>query len=288
MIYLITGIPGHGKSLYGVGMLQRFLKEGRVCYADIDGLQLPGVLPAPDDWRDTPNGAVICYDECQRRFPADGGRGRSDNEQIAAMETHRHTEHDIILITQSPKLLHSHVRRLVGRHHHVERQMGMQYARLYTADRCINTESRGELKAVDSEVWTYPKDDYGKYKSASGHNVKRRVDTRLKWGLATVAVVLALITIGSIRAKSFVTGDYIKDIDRQGEVTDKVSSNAPGIVAEETAIITGCIWTEDRCACYADTGVVVEMSSGQCRKTAEERLPMSITPSGNQHRRRTG
>ena len=67
MLTLITGVPGSGKSLRAVYELKKALDAGRPCYSDIEGLNMPGVLPAPDDWRTTPEGSFIVYDEAQKR-----------------------------------------------------------------------------------------------------------------------------------------------------------------------------------------------------------------------------
>ncbi|EQD37260.1 Zonular occludens toxin, partial [mine drainage metagenome] len=47
--------------------MKKALDAGRPCYSDIEGLNMPGVLPAPDDWRTTPEGSFIVYDEAQKR-----------------------------------------------------------------------------------------------------------------------------------------------------------------------------------------------------------------------------
>lgn len=54
MMYLITGMPGNGKTLYAVDFIRKQLAKGRAVYSDIKGLSLPGVQPAPDDWRTHP------------------------------------------------------------------------------------------------------------------------------------------------------------------------------------------------------------------------------------------
>ena len=79
MITLITGTPGAGKTLYAVSLLDKYAKENikllqngqepRPLYADIDGLDMEGVEMPPDDWRDTPEGSVIFYDEIQEVPP---------------------------------------------------------------------------------------------------------------------------------------------------------------------------------------------------------------------------
>ncbi len=106
MIYLVTGVPGAGKTLMSILWLEGWLAEGRPCYANISGLSMPGVEKAPEDWRDAPEGSVWVYDEVQQLWPSTGRAGQADREDIRALETHRHTGHDIVIATQHPTLVH--------------------------------------------------------------------------------------------------------------------------------------------------------------------------------------
>ena len=151
MLTLITGVPGAGKSLRAVALVQDALKAGRAVYSDIDGHNAPGVQAAPDDWRDTPEGSLVVYDEAQRKFPSTGKPGVAEDERIRALETHRHTGHDIVFITQSPALIHHHIRKLVGRHIHVHRAAGLKRATLYTWDFAVaSPNDRVEQQRADS------------------------------------------------------------------------------------------------------------------------------------------
>ena len=106
MITLITAVPGSGKTLLAVGLIWEYLKEGRAVYSNIEGLQkdkFPNnnlLFDAPDDWRETPDGSVVIYDECQQPhlYPADGQRGKVADDRLTAMETHRHSGHDLFFM----------------------------------------------------------------------------------------------------------------------------------------------------------------------------------------------
>lgn len=124
MIKLITGTPGSGKTLFAVSEILEEAKKGRTIYCDIDGLRIDGVMPIADDldWRDTPEGSLVVYDEAQQNDIFKAGRGAlSDNQIVKDLEIHRHTGHDIIFITQSPIFMHNHIRQLVGEHMHLHR-----------------------------------------------------------------------------------------------------------------------------------------------------------------------
>lgn len=185
MIHLITGTPGSGKTLYAVSLItayhkqnQALLEKGeapRQIYSDIDGLDIEGVEPAPDDWRDTPDGSIIFYDEIQQRDAYKKAKG--DNDIVNALQVHRHTGHDIYGITQFPILLHANFNAVVGLHWHLHRGWGLAAATVYQWAYCVtapNTPSNKSL-AENSFRFSYPKDLFQYYKSATVHTHKARI-----------------------------------------------------------------------------------------------------------------
>lgn len=139
MITLITAVPGSGKTLYAISLIDKANKEGRAVYQNIDGLKPEAfdnptlIYDAPADWRDTPDGSLVIYDECQQPhlYPATAKRGLVEDERLTAMETHRHTGHDLIFITQAPTFVHHHIRKLAGQHLHFYRARGISGAMRY-------------------------------------------------------------------------------------------------------------------------------------------------------------
>ncbi|MGB2784567.1 zonular occludens toxin domain-containing protein [Psychrobacter sp.] len=185
MLHLITGTPGSGKTLYAVSLIMSYHKqnlallekglEPRTIYADIDGLDIEGVEPAPDDWRDTPDGSIIFYDEIQQRDVFKKAKG--DNDIVNALQVHRHTGHDIYGITQFPILLHANFNAVVGIHWHLHRGWGLSAATVYQWAYCVtapNTPSNKNL-AENSFRFNYPKDLFKYYKSATVHTHKARI-----------------------------------------------------------------------------------------------------------------
>lgn len=187
MIILITGTPGSGKTLYAVSKILEYVKKDREVYADIDGLQMQGVMEAPDDWRDTPDGSVVVYDEAQQRDTFKKGRAvLSQDEIVKALEVHRHSGHDIIFITQSPKFLHTHITELVGEHYHLHRPYGASLANVYLWRRSMlnpNTKSAKDQKEADF-LFKHDKELFKHYKSASVHTHKLKIPTKLLMFLA--------------------------------------------------------------------------------------------------------
>jgi zona occludens toxin len=193
-LLLITGTPGSGKTLYAVSKIMKWVKEGRRVYADIDGLNIEGVELAPDDWRTTPEGSVVIYDEAQQRDIFKKTRGTlSDNKIVSDFEIHRHTGHDIVFITQSPIFLHTHIRELIGEHYHLHRPYGAKLASVYSwrmVQNNPNTKS-AKLQAEATTLFNYDKKLFDYYKSATIHTHKLKLPSRL-------IMMIALILIASI------------------------------------------------------------------------------------------
>lgn len=196
MIYLITGVPGSGKTLYAVSTLvqklaaEKLVKGGktierRVCVDGIPDLVIPhekmdpgiesedGVTRLPGEgngiwnWPDwCMPGDVIVVDEVQRWWRP-RAMGSKPSRDVKALETHRHMGVDFVIITQNPMLLDQNVRRLIGRHQHIRRLFGMQRAIIYDWDSCSMDVSR--VKSATTSFFNYPKSAYALYKSAELH-----------------------------------------------------------------------------------------------------------------------
>lgn len=224
MIYLITGVPGSGKSLYAVSTLLKKLmgetikQEGkpdikrRLCIDGIPGLLLPHELMAPQvegslvsrgkDEKETPAeghglwnwfewcqpGDVIVVDEVQRYWRP-RGMGTKVPLDVAKLETHRHYGVDFVLITQNPMLLDQNVRRLVGRHLNVRRVFGGARALIYDWDGCQTDVHR--TAGATRTLWSYPKGAYKLYKSSELHTKQhQKIPLFMLFPLAVLALAV--------------------------------------------------------------------------------------------------
>lgn len=288
MLTLITGAPGAGKSLRAVHELREALASGRPCYADIAELNLPGVLPAPDDWRETPEGSFIVYDECQRRpwLAATGKPGLSDDARVRALETHRHTGHDIVFVTQRPTFLHHHVRGLVGRHVHVHRGAGLSLVNVRTWDTVqIDPDDWAAKKDADVQGWKHPKELFGLYKSATLHTHKRRIPAKLKVAGTAIALLLAgLSYLGWKSVHGFRKEEHA--VPRTvaaalGSGPAHASSRPLRIVWQWTRsprvpVVSGCISGPRGCACYSKRGRMLDLTHSECLTALMRPLPFDI------------
>lgn len=298
MITLITGVPGAGKTLYAVDqILIPESKTERPLF--IDGI--PDLLirhePAPDplDWPNwAPEGAHIVIDEVQRVWRPEAA-GKAIPESIAQLETHRHRGLDFTIMTQHPSLIHSNVRRLVGRHIHVRRTALGVY--VYEYPECMNSPDSAYKNALTKVRWPHPKRTFGVYKSASIHQkVKFRIPR------AAIVFCLCLCMIAGLGFYLYSRVFHHQEAPKAAPLQTQVSQSptATGAVIEpleepdlreefipriygepnsapaydhlrqvvSMPVITACIADADRCLCYTQQMTKVEMTDAQCRQHA--------------------
>lgn len=201
MIYLITGVPGSGKTLYAVSTLvQKLAKETikqtdgteikrRVVVDGIPDLVIDHELMSPADpkldgqpirgegqgvwnWYEwCKPGDILVIDEVQRHWRP-RGMGSKPPEEIKRLETHRHQGVDFVIITQNPMLIDQNARRMIGRHQHIRRLFGMARAAIYDWDGCSVDVHR--TKSATTSVWSYPKSAYKLYKSSELHTKQKQ------------------------------------------------------------------------------------------------------------------
>lgn len=201
MIHLITGLPGNGKTLYALAWVKaKAEKEGRpVFYARIADLTLPWTQIDPFEWHRCPPSSIIVIDECQKsndptdpKAPTLFGirpRGAPVPEWVAALETHRHMGVDLVLVTQHPMLIDSHVRRLCGLHFHVVRKFGLASAVVHEFGSVREQVDKNRADSTRHD-FKYPKEAYTWYKSAEVHTHKMRIPARV-WWIGVMVLVIA-------------------------------------------------------------------------------------------------
>lgn len=218
MLILITGKPGSFKTAKCASLAIDYLKAGRRVFTNIDEFNYEGVekLPENDDWTNTPIGSVVIYDEAQQfEFLQYKGREKlSSDHRVKELEVHRHTGHDIILITQSPSFLHNHVLSLVGEHYHLHRAYGRSYADVflwrYTAH---SPDSTGAKNKAESHTKFKPDAKiFDKYKSTEVDTHKLKIPPlyfKLGGFLAAVLLLIGYMVFGS--DNPFLSASKIKE-----------------------------------------------------------------------------
>lgn len=214
-LILVTGLPGAGKTLYAVDLATKYAAEGvRVFSCCLDGAspELFEVLPdnwSFDDWQSLPQGSVVIFDEAHKILPT---RTRdAPPKAIRDLTEIRHFGLRFILITQDPRNIDVFVRRLIGRHFHLTRKMGLESALVKEWDHCVDDPSDfHEGKKAISSLFRYPKKLYNLYKSSTMHLVKKRIPFKVV--LYAVAFFVILAFVGSVffsYSDRIVEGDII-------------------------------------------------------------------------------
>lgn len=205
MIVLITGLPGAGKTLYTLQVVEeKARKENRpVFYHGIKDLALPWTWFDPTKtetveiggiatvvFKDVPPGSIIFIDEGQSTYRP-RGNGSVVPPYVALLETHRHAGYDVYITTQHPMLIDNSVRRLAGQHFHVVRTFGMNRATVHEWGAVKENCDKVRTDSIRHE-WSYPKEVFKWYKSAEIHTHKRRIPMRLFVLLLGPLVLIAL------------------------------------------------------------------------------------------------
>jgi zona occludens toxin len=307
MIYLITGAPGSGKTLYAVSTLvqsllsEKLVHEGveierRLCVDNVPNLLLPHELMAPGklvegtvqpgdgdglwNWHKwCKPGDVIFVDEVQRHWRT-RGMGTKLAECVAMLETHRHLGVDFVIVTQNPMLLDSNVRRLVGRHQHIRRMLGMQRAAVYDWDTCCTALSL--RSATATSYFSYPKSAYALYKSSELHTKQRQKIPA--WAAIPVLGLVGALFLAP-QAYSTISGAATgKGVTKTVTTTVTPAAIPPGqlpalsvpssgavgladstpVVLPAVPVVAGCIVVGERCGCMDDQGVPVEVTPAFC------------------------
>lgn len=238
MLYLITGVPGSGKTLKMISdLMNRKDLKNRPLYLDgipdVKGDVIPN-LPIPEGetmqtWHKwAPTGAILVIDECQRVFrPRPSGSKVPD--YVAELETHRHKGIDIFLLTQHPRLIDINVRSLIGHHCHISKtNLGVR--RMIEWERCGDPQSKGDVQSAVKSVYTLDKKAYGVYKSAEEHT---KINTKLSRVVYIAPVVLAAIIAASWYVYSS-WNNYAEKAEKAPEVAAQAASPAGNVAGAAT------------------------------------------------------
>lgn len=295
MITLITAVPGSGKTLYSIGLIEAALSEGRPVFTNISGLvkdkfSNPHLLSdAPDDWRDTPEGSLVVYDEAQQAhlYPSNAQRGPVTDERLTAMETHRHTGHDLVFITQAPTFVHHHIRKLVGLHVHLYRSRGIQAASKYEWSHvCDSPNDRKEQQRADFVLWKFPKEHFSFYTSAVMHTHKFKMPRKI--AILLVFVVIALCFVGYNLVSNGGLASIPSDDPIGSAMLPAASSDKPLPFPPSTAYqwssappavpVSGCVANRstNRCQCFDGSGVVLAIEHAACLSAIGSPLPRQL------------
>lgn len=228
-IDVITGQPRNGKSQYALKLifddikendkLEKEGKERRPIFADIAGInapdtvtKLPDVKPIPTDnpiWfgdyltapHEVPNGywcppagSKFYFDECHKlEWVKETSGTLSKLPTTISLNEHGHIGHDLILITQFPNYIHTHIRGLTQDHYHVKRVHGSKFAWVYRwSDFQLSPRSKAAItEAFETQKFFFKKKYQNAYQSASAHSkIKFKIPAKLIPFLILIPLIL--------------------------------------------------------------------------------------------------
>ena len=206
MLYIRTGLQGHGKTLNTIKEVDlKARAEGRTVYyhnvTDLDASKLSAdwfPFEHPRLWFELPDNAIIVIDEAQGSadVPMFGVR---DPRQVVPphasnFEIMRKKGHEVHLITQDPRFIDVHVRRLCNKHIHYWRIFGSSKVARYESERIFNeVEKFSTNKEATRTIIGLDKKYFGVYSSAkAGHHFKFRPSKKAVFFLCALLVTLWL------------------------------------------------------------------------------------------------
>lgn len=157
MITLISGQPGHGKTLRAMELAVEAKAKGRAVYVHgVRGLDYAAAgffpLDDPKQWQALPDRAFVVLDECYSVFPR-RAPGANTPDYVKAMATHRHRGFDFVLICQQAKQqIDGFLLGLVEWHEHVRRKAGLKGAIILCWDKFAENTNNSQIK----KPWKYP------------------------------------------------------------------------------------------------------------------------------------
>ena len=260
MINLIVGTPGSGKTQFMISKILEIIKENdkleeqglerRKIYSDIKELLIPEVDPAPDDWRDTPDGSIIIYDEVQMRREFEyKGNQYSQDPMIKDLTIHRHTNKDLWLITQDSQRIEKGIHKLIDRMFFIKRPASKPtYTNVFEFDKWLsNPEPAANRNAkfkkyLDFYRFNFSDKYQSLYKSASDHSsIKFKLPKQLFVFLGIFLAVIAFVLIALMNTDTFNTKRFEEKngiaqennstgdnaVSKKDSKEDNQSSNAP-------------------------------------------------------------
>jgi zona occludens toxin len=130
------------------------------------------------EWYNLPSGALILIDECQDFFPPKSNSATRP-KHYSKFQTHRHSGHDVYLVTQDPLFLDYQVRCLAGNHVHLYRPFASKYIVRYEHDAIFQINNGEDKKKCRRSTIKRDSNFYGVYWSADEHTHKAKIPKKI-------------------------------------------------------------------------------------------------------------
>lgn len=255
MLYIRTGLPGNGKTLNTIKEVDIKAKsEGRTVYyfnvADLKPEKLQAdwfLFDDPLDWHNLPHNSIIVIDEAQGWFGVRDPR-KDVPEHISAFETLRHRGHEVHLITQDPRFIDVHARRLCNKHIHYWRIFGSSKVSRYETERVVNdVEKLSSFKQSSRTVITLDKKYFGVYTSTKAEH-HFRFNPSKKAVMAVLVILFAVV--GSFLVYNRISERWEAESSRAEADTPEQSTGSGSLVGSvvsgAASMVSGSTKAESR------------------------------------------
>ncbi len=294
MNILVTGQLGAAKTLYVMSLLETDDFLGLPVYSNIDGAdELSNHQKIPDmDWRLTPPGSVVIYDEAQKEFGSTGRAGSSSDPRVHAMAEARHTGHTLIFITPRYADVHHQLRGYIGRHVHLIARMGKTSAKFENTE-VFDPSDRRAIASLGSGLFHHPVHLYDRYRSSSLHSsVKPKliIPKRVIFIVIFIALLLFAVFYFGAKGLSVFSHSAAQTVASAGSsvlpsgsslLSSSTDNGArPHFVRDGYAPLKGCIFSASSCQCFASDGAPIMLDDTSCRHAAVSHSYISLAPSG--------
>lgn len=201
-IYLTTGKPGSFKSASLMESALKEIESGRLVYfCNFRNLKAEeyslNIMDHFQDWVDVPDGALIIVDEVQEftRDVPTNCKTEDLPKWMTLLEKHRHRGIDIHVVTQHPMFIHTHIRRLLEKHTHMQRVQGLPWSNKREWQQVCN-EPENPLNCTiksgcTTTVYKPNKKVFNYYESTVVDTHKFKIPTKL---IKSMAIIGSLVT----------------------------------------------------------------------------------------------
>lgn len=230
MLTLITGLPGSGKTLNLLKIINESesSKSRPIYYFNIKKLIYKNWVELSEEeaiaWYDLPEGSIIVLDECQSIFPP-RKIGALVPKSVEQLSVHRHKGYDLYIITQAPTLIDSAVRKLVGSHLHFERILGSSRVKCFSWEKVANdpNSSQARKDSLIKQV-TLDKKYFNVYHSAEIHTHSKKLP--VKFYLAIVALLALFFMVYTVYDRLMQKQENVSSVDNKNASSQSLQLNS--------------------------------------------------------------
>lgn len=270
-VYVHAGLPGSGKTLRILSIIEEILKTGK-SYVYLFNFHLTeegvthltalaeknnvGFFLRPDrpadlhvqlerdpktnyvtlKSLDIVDGATIFIDEAQEFFRTRGMSKDPPPPFITMLETHRHSGYNIHFITQNQAFLDKEIRRICGEYIQYSRLLNASYCRLEFFGGIKDNPIEQKQVKLKVERFRYPKHIYKLYTSAVQHNMGLRIPAVFRSLLWAILLLFGVIYLAYSSFSNIYNGNVgnLKGINEQNRIKEQNQASQTPLTSTTT------------------------------------------------------